>query len=393
MGLQQHRAERRAQRQGDDDGDDRRGGDGHRELGEEQARDAADEGRGNEHRAQRQRDGDQRRGHLVHRLVRGFARGHAHRHVPLDVLDHDDGVVHHDAHRQDQAEHRQVVDRDAEGGQDWKVPISEIGMATTGMIVARQVCRNRNTTPTTRAIAMKIVSMTSCDRLAHEGRRIVDFDVVQARREALLELRHLVPDRMLDLHDVRARRGDRKPRGGRVSVRVSDGAVVHRAELDAADVADAGDASLFVRLDDDVAELLGRRQSAERLDVDLVGRVGRDRRRIEHARRDLGVLRTQRAQDLAGADVVRGSLVRIDPDPHRVLALAEQLDIRHARQARDLVADLQHVVRHVFGAARAIRRIHVHAEQQRLDGLLDLHALSLHFLRQPGQRVLRRGSA
>ena len=110
------------------------------------------------------------------------------------------------------------------------------------------------------------------DGLAHEGRRIVDVDVVETGREALLELRHLVPDLVLDLDDVRSGRGDRKPRGGRIPVGISDGAVVHRAEFDAADVTDAGDAPLVVRLDDDVAELFGRRESAERLDVDLVGR-------------------------------------------------------------------------------------------------------------------------
>jgi hypothetical protein len=39
--------------------------------------------------------------------------------------------------------------------------MSEIGMATTGMIEARHVCRNRMTTPTTRRIATKIVVTTS----------------------------------------------------------------------------------------------------------------------------------------------------------------------------------------------------------------------------------------
>ena len=53
-------------------------------------------------------------GHLVHRLVRGFARRHAESHVALDVLDYDDGIVDNDAHGQHQAEQRQVVDRDAE---------------------------------------------------------------------------------------------------------------------------------------------------------------------------------------------------------------------------------------------------------------------------------------
>ena len=46
-----------------------------------------------------------------------------------------------------------------------KVPTSETGIATIGMIEARQVCRNRNTTPTTR-IASKIVFITSWTDLA-----------------------------------------------------------------------------------------------------------------------------------------------------------------------------------------------------------------------------------
>ena len=43
-----------------------------------------------------------------------------------------------------------------------KVPTSEIGIATIGMMAARQVCRNRITTRTTRTIASKIVSTTAC---------------------------------------------------------------------------------------------------------------------------------------------------------------------------------------------------------------------------------------
>ena len=45
---------------------------------------------------------------LVHRPVRGFARGQAMLEVALDILDHDDGVVDDDADRQHQAEHRQA---------------------------------------------------------------------------------------------------------------------------------------------------------------------------------------------------------------------------------------------------------------------------------------------
>ncbi len=42
-----------------------------------------------------------------------------------------------------------------------KVPMSETGMATSGMIAARQVCRNRITTSTTRTMASPMVFSTS----------------------------------------------------------------------------------------------------------------------------------------------------------------------------------------------------------------------------------------
>ena len=42
--------------------------------------------------------------------------------MTLDVLDHDDGVVHHDADRQDHAEQRQRVDGETQGGHAGKRP-------------------------------------------------------------------------------------------------------------------------------------------------------------------------------------------------------------------------------------------------------------------------------
>ena len=42
-----------------------------------------------------------------------------------------------------------------------KVPMSETGMATIGMTAARQVCRNRITTSTTRMTASPMVSITA----------------------------------------------------------------------------------------------------------------------------------------------------------------------------------------------------------------------------------------
>ncbi len=121
-----------------------------------------------------------------------------------------------------------------------KVPINEIGMATTGMIVARQFCKNtRTTTTTTSRIALKMVLMTSSMELRHKIGRIVDLDVVDAWREALLEFGHFVPDRMLHLDDVCPRVAITHHGADACRVCVSNRTVVGRAQLRSAYVTDA----------------------------------------------------------------------------------------------------------------------------------------------------------
>ena len=101
-----------------------------------------------------------------------------------------------------------------------------------------------------------------------------------------------------------------------------------------------------------------RGQPAERLDVELIGLVRRDRRLVQDAGRDLHVLGAQRRKHLAGIEIVGGHLVRIEPDAHRVVAGAEQLHVAHAGQARQRILHMQRrVVREVEIVARAVRRM------------------------------------
>src|SRR3984893_14476448 len=227
--------------------------------------------------------------------------------------------------------------------------------------------------------------------LADERRRIIDIDVIDARRKVFLQLGHLMPDFLLHLDDIGARRGDDPEGSGIIAVRIRFGAIVQRAQLDMADVADAGDTTLGVRLYDDVAKLFGRGETSKCADIHLisVARVVEHRRLIEGTSRDLSVLSTQYVQDIAGADITRSGLVRIDPDPHRILPLSQNPEIRDAGQARDFVSHVENeIVGDVLRAARSIRRIWMDAKQQGRDCLLDLHAFELDFLRQPGQGVL-----
>ncbi len=104
-------------------------------------------------------------------------------------------------------------------------------------------------------------------------------------------------------------------------------------------------------------EFLGRGKATECANVDLVGptSVAEHGRLVKSASRNLSVLSPQDGQDVAGADVARGRLVRIDPDAHRVLPFAQDPEVGHARQTRDLILDIQdHVIGDVFRAPGSV---------------------------------------
>jgi len=81
--------------------------------------------------------------------------------VALDVFDDDDGVVYHEAGRERDAEEGQRVNTEAKILMKAKVPMSETGMVTAGMMVARQSCRKRKMTTMTIIIACPMVVTTS----------------------------------------------------------------------------------------------------------------------------------------------------------------------------------------------------------------------------------------
>ena len=147
------------------------------------------------------------------------------------------------------------------------VPMIETGTATSGMIDARQVCRNRMTTSTTSSDGFEQRVDHRLDRLAHEHRRVVDDVVVEALREVLLQLLHRLADVAGELQRVGAGRLEDRNRDGVLVVeQAAQIAYCLRAELDTRDVAQAHDLAVRARLDDDVAELLLVGQTALRID-------------------------------------------------------------------------------------------------------------------------------
>ena len=89
-----------------------------------------------------------------------------------------------------------------------------------------------------------------------------------------------------------------------------------------------------------------------------------DRRLADLAGGDLGVLLADGRDHVAGRHVPRGQLLRVDPDPHAVVALAEQEHVADARHAGQLVLDLhQGVVAQVELVVAAVGRVERDAHQ------------------------------
>ena len=93
-------------------------------------------------------------------------------------------------------------------------------------------------------------------------------------------------------------------------------------------------------LDDDVLELAALAQAAGGAHADLVGLPVARRRIADAAGGDVDVLLAQRVDDVAGRELARGQADRIEPDAHRVLALAEDLHVGDAGHALQRVLDV-----------------------------------------------------
>ena len=143
----------------------------------------------------------------------------------------------------------------------------------------------------------------------------------------------------------------------------------------AAHVADADDAAVGRGAEDDVGELRRLLQPAERGQGNLRLLPPRHRLLADLSAGHLRVLLPQRGHHVAGREVPRSKLLRVDPDPHAVIALAGDEDVADPRQAEQLVADVhQRVVAQVELVVAAVGRLDVDAHEDVGHPLAGRHA-------------------
>ena len=177
---------------------------------------------------------------------------------------------------------------------------------------------------------------------------------------------------------------------GRLAVERAGLVVALGAQLDAAHVAEPDHAPLGVGLEDHLGELLGIGEPAQGRDRELEGLAGGDRRLAELAGRDLDVLLLDRADHVRGGQVAERHLLRVEPDPHAVVALADVGDVADAVEPGQLVAKLdRRVVAQVEVVLGAVGREHVDDHQDAGRLLLHRHAAPLDQVGQDrlGQRL------
>ncbi len=283
VGLEQQRAHGRTQGQGDETGDDRRRGDGHRELPEELAGNAGDEGRGNEHGAEHKGDGDEGAADFVHGAVRGLARRHAAADIALHILHHHDRVIDDDADGQHQAEQRQVVERVAERGEDRKCADQRHGNGDDGNDRGAPGLQEQDHHQDDQSDRLENRLDDLADGLGDELGRVIDDVVAQALRKRRRQIHHRRLDVLRRFQRVGARPLEDEERHRRQLVEITVGVVALCRKLHPGDVADTGHAPVGIGLDDDVGELALIDQPAQRFDAELEGARVRHRRLIERA--------------------------------------------------------------------------------------------------------------
>jgi len=170
----------------------------------------------------------------------------------------------------------------------------------------------------------------------------------------------------------------------RIAIERAAAAVIGGAQLHAGDVAQISHSSDVASLDDDRFELLLVHEPAQGAHRILeLARIRRQRGPADNSGGDLHILLLHRFDDVAGGDLARGQLVREEPKPHGIIARAENQDVAHARQTRQLIANLQrHVVAHVQRVQRLLRRINLNHQRDVRRRFLRDDSLPLHLRRQ-----------
>ena len=262
--LQQDGTERGAERERIEGRDDRGDGDGERELFIKLSGDAADESGGHKHGTKHERDGDDGPANFLHGLDGGLTRRETFGDVSLDVFDHDNSIIDDDADSEHEAEEAQVVEREAEDLHDRQRADERHRNGEQRDDGGTPALQEKNDHEDDEQHGLDERGEHGFDRGSDKLGGVIIDAVVDARREALLQLGEACIHGVGGLDGVAARELEHAERDGVVTVHVGLAGVVAGAKLDACDIAQTHDIAEGACFKDDVAKLLRLLQTTRR---------------------------------------------------------------------------------------------------------------------------------
>src|SRR4029077_213724 len=206
---------------------------------------------------------------------------------------------------------------------------------------------------------------------------------MQARREPLAQTVHRSDDRRGGGDRVSAWRQVETDGHGRVAVVASLDILVLGAEIHPGDITHAPERAVRVRAQDDVPELLWRREPPLSLDVQLELLVLPDRARADAADRRLHVLRLDRADEVRRRQLQIVKALGVEPDAHRIVERTEDARLPDPGHSREHVDDVDdRVVGNKERILLTVLAVEGPELQDRRRFLLNCEALQLYLLRQ-----------
>ena len=208
-------------------------------------------------------------------------------HDAFDVFDDDDRVVDQDADRQHHREQRYRIGRIAHHQQHREGADHADRHGDRGNEGRAQTAEKEEDDDDDQRKGDQQRDQHVVDRGLDEGGRVVIDQVFETGREALAQAIEIGSDCGSGVHGIRAGRKIDPDRHRRLAVEAAFGVLVLGAELDPCDIAHAQQGAVGIGAQDDVAELLGRRQAALGLHVHLKLLVVADRAGADPADRRL----------------------------------------------------------------------------------------------------------
>ncbi|MCY1508188.1 hypothetical protein D9M68_424890 [compost metagenome] len=310
------------------------------------------------------------------------------RYVALDVLDDDDRVIDDDADCQHQSEQGQGVDgiteqqQEDEGTDDGYRNRRQWNERCPPGLQEQDHDQNDQDNRFDQG------GLYRADGVPHEGGRVPDGLILHALREIRRQLVELCINRIRDIQGIGSRRKEDTNGCGMLSVLLDPHGVVAGTQFDPGHIRKCHDLALLTDLEDDFLELLFGFQATAHADGNQeIGRFGR-RFCAQLTGGCLCILLPDRIRHVGDRESARCQLVRVQPDPHRVVTRAIQPDVADALNSRELILDVQRqVVPEVERVVLGILGVQAHIHQRGRRLLLGGHAILAHLVRQSAQRL------